>query len=170
MLPCRFNTGVRNVTIPNPAHLLAIAESRNKRSDGGPNGLDNFRPYEGPVDDYDFEKQTDNFKKLSAILEKNGTKFTQVASAHYKGDLHTNHRFVAITEDGSLLWHKYVGFAAQSGQNHVYVAGMRIKVSLFLGLTEAQQRALIGNARSFIGLLFTKEELERLNEDKTLWC
>lgn len=90
-------------------------------------------------------------------------------SLHYKGDLHTNHRFVVLTKDNSLLWNKYVGFVAQGGQNHVFVAGRRIKVSCFVKFTPAQQTALLDANEDHLAWVFPKNKLARFNEDKTLW-
>lgn len=168
MFPTRFATGIRQVTIPNPAALYSTPASGR----WGTPRPDNARTFEGLCSQYDFEKQTDNFKRLQAVLRENGTDFLYVASAHYRGDLHTNHRFVACAADGSLLWNKYVGFVAQSGQNHVYVGGMRIKVSIFLGLTKAQQSALLSGSMHRIAQVFDTKwpgGIHGLNEDKTLW-
>jgi hypothetical protein len=156
MLPERIRTGFRDTTIPNPAYL-----HRRDRA---------AKTFVGDAKDYSFERQTENFKKLRAILQANGTDFAEVASAHYQGDLHTNHRFVVSTKDGSLLWHKYVGFAAQSGQNHVFVKGRRIKVSCFVELTDVQQRALLSGNETYIGLSgITSTRLKLLDEAGTLW-
>lgn len=165
MFPTRFATGIRQVTIPNPAALY----SRPASGRWGSPRPDNARTFEGLCSEYNFEKQTDNFKRLQAVLRANGTDFLYVASAHYRGDLHTNHRFVACAADGSLLWHKYVGFVAQGGQNHVFVGGMRIKVSIFLKLRADEQRALLSNSRSLIAATFETKKLRWMNEDKTLW-
>jgi hypothetical protein len=130
MLPNRIPTGVRNTTIPNPV-VVALREYSNVTS------------FEGSVAKYRFERQAVNFSNLQGVLRYHNKDFDQVAAVHYKGDLGINHRFVVTTRDGSLLWYKYVGFAAQSGQNHVFVAGMRIKVSRFLGYSPAMQGALL---------------------------
>jgi len=153
--PTRFETGYRQVTIPNPAYL--------RRNDL------TARTYEGLCSDYDFEKQTTNFQRLREVLRKNGTDFLYVASAHYRGDLHTNHRFVACAADGSLLWNKYVAFVAQGGQNHVFVGGMRIKVSVFLKLTPDEQRALLSNSRSAIDAHFDAAKKRWIDEGKRFW-
>jgi hypothetical protein len=153
--PERFHVGIRQVTIPNPAHL-----HRNNPA---------ARTFQGLCSDYNFEKQTENYIRLRNVLRDSGTDFLYVASSHSRGDLHTNHRFVACSTDGSLLWNKYVAFVAQGGQNHVYVGGMRIKVSTFLGLQQHEQRALLGGHRSIIELTMDPKRMKYLNEDKTLW-
>ena len=156
MLPERIRTGFRDTTIPNPAYL-----HRRDRA---------AKTFVGAAKDYNFERQTENFKKLRAVLQANGTDFAEVASAHYPGDLHTNHRFVVSTKDGSLLWHKYVGYAAQSGQNHVFISGRRIKVSYFLDLTDVQQRAVLSGNLSYMALAgLDTAAMKRMDEAGTLW-
>lgn len=155
MFPARFYTGVRNTTIPNPAAL----ERNNPTA----------RTFEGLCSEYDFEKQTENYHRLREVLRTNGTDFLYIASAHYRGDLHTNHRFVACSADGRLLWNKYVAFVAQGGQNHVYVAGMRIKVSVFLKLKSYEQRALLSGSRSTILAKMDPAKMRYLNEAGDLW-
>jgi len=166
MFPVRFATGIRQITIPNPAWLH---RSTNENGLFGRRRHGEAKTFEGLCSNYNFEKQAENFKRLRAVLRENGTDFLYVASAHYKGDLHTNHRFVACAADGSLLWNKYVSFVAQGGQNHVYVGGMRIKVSIFLKLSKGEQRALLSNSRSAIDSHFDAAKLRWVNEDKTLW-
>jgi hypothetical protein len=166
MFPTRFATGIRQVTIPNPAWLH---RSTNEYGWFGRRRVGEAKTFEGLCSDYDFKKQTENYNRLRAVLLENGTDFLYVASAQYRGDLHTNHRFVACAADGSLLWHKYVGFVAQGGQNHVFVGGMRIKVSIFLKLTKAEQRALLSNSKSAIDAHFDAKKRRWVNEDKQLW-
>lgn len=156
MLPARIPVGIRKVTIPNPALLF-------QREIGS-------RVFSGLATDYDFEKQTDNYLKLRRVLQDNNMDFAEVAAAHYKGYEHTNHRFVVTTNSGRLLWHKYVGMAAQSGQNHVFVGGMRIKVSIFLVLTALEQDALLSGDTAQIERVITPKRARWMNEDKTLWC
>lgn len=154
--PTRFKTGVRSVTIPNPAWL-----HRN---------TPDAKVFEGLCSDYNFDRQGMNFIRLQEVLERNGTNFLYVAAAKYQGDLHTNHRFVACAADGSLLWNKYVAHVAQGGQNHVYVGGIRIKVSVFLGLHDFQQDALLSWSQRRIAIAFRHEiRLRYLDESRDLW-
>jgi hypothetical protein len=156
--PIRFQTGVKSTTVPNPAVRYAAA-----------NRAGTARTYQGPVDDYNFERQADNFRRLREVLQADCRDFQNVHAAHYRGDLHTNHRFVVTTNDDSLLWHKYVGFVAQSGQNHVFVAGRRIKVSRFLELQPHQQRVLLSGTEFIIKSVFDATHLKLLDEAGTLW-
>lgn len=165
--PTRFFTGIRNITIPNPAWLH---RSTNEVSYLGRRRHGEAKTFEGRCEDYNFDRQAENYIRLRNVLRKFGTDFLYVAAAKYTGDLHTNHRFVACSADGSLLWHKYVGFVAQSGQNHVFVGGKRIKVSIFLGLNEEQQMALLSGSESRIQQAFVNgPKLSYINEDRTLW-
>lgn len=153
MYPTRFRTGVKNTTIPNPAILEK----------------DNGKVFQGTADAYDFEKQVDNYQRLRAVLSANNKQFHLVCAAHYPDDRGTNHRFVVTTKDGCLLWHKYVGFSAQSGQNHVFIAGRRIKVSRFLEFSSVQQSALLSGDETRIQYHFSPAELRYMDEAGTLW-
>ncbi len=163
--PERFYTGIRNTSIPNPAVLYSTPAS-GLRGTPRPEGA---RTFQGLCSDYNFERQTKNFKALQRVLVANGTDFLYVASAHYKGDLHTNHRFVACSADGRLMWNKYVAHVAQGGQNHVFVAGMRIKTSIFLGLRPIEQAALLSGNKAIIALTFEPKRMKWLDETDTLW-
>lgn len=156
MIPGRIATGFRRTTVPNPAVLF--------------NGAEDSVVFQGPVAEYDFLKQTDNFISLQAVLMRNGDEFTQIASAKYKGDLHINHRFDVLTKSGKVLWHKYVGHAAQSGQNHIFIHGRRLKISMFLKLDPDQQDCLVQNDEFMIPHLFTPAKLRSLDESGGLWC
>ncbi len=162
LFPARFQTGVRNTTVPNPAQL----HSKNPKA----------YVFEGLASEYDFRKQLENYAKLEAVLQANGRSFLWVAGAYYpavRNWVHfppaNNHRFNAVADDGSLLWHKYVGMEPMGGQNHVFVAGMRIKVSMFLELNAQQQTALLENSRYQIAREFTPQKLKWLDEANELW-
>lgn len=164
--PTRFATGVRNTTVVNPAWLHRTHTS---------NEYGRLRDFSVPVDtfeglcsEYDFGLQSRNFKALQDVLHRHGTDFLYVAAARYKGNVR-NHRFVACSADGSLVWNKYVGFAAQGGQNHVYVAGMRIKVSVFLGLKKTEQNALLSGSKRKIDSAIGSRKIGWMNEDGELW-
>lgn len=163
--PTRFHTGVRNTTIPNPAALYSTPASGR----WGTSRPGDAVTFEGLCSDYDFKLQTANFIKLQHVLQKFGTDFLYVAGAYYKGDVGYNHRFVATSADGSLVWNKYVARAAQSGQNHVFVAGMRIKTSIFLKLSESEQFALLRGRNTEIKFVFDAQKLRWMNENDTLW-
>lgn len=160
--PDRFATGYLSRTIPNPARTIDY-----RHSVGDP-GVSTF---EGCVEDYDFEKQTDNFNRLQAVLAANGTRFLYVAASHSPGDRGVNHRFAACAENGSLMWYKYVSYVAQGGQNHVFVARKRISTSAFLALNAQQQAALLLDSRSAIRDAFQHQPtlLKQLDDTRKLW-
>jgi len=156
MLPNRIPTGLRNTTIPNPVDLKGKRGYRNA--------------YQGSVDGYDFLKQRQNFEDLQARLAESGEMLVEVAGVMYDGDNGYNHRFVATNKSGTIVWHKYVGYAAQSGQNHVFIHGRRIKVSVFLKLGLGERHALISGKEDFINKVFTKKRMSFLDEAGSLWC
>jgi hypothetical protein len=156
MIPERIRTGYRETTVPNPANLFS--------------GIDTAETFQGDASKYNFLKQTQNFKVLQSILERNGDGFTKISAAKYKGDLHINHRFDVLTESGKILWHKYVGHAAQSGQNHIFIHGRRLKISVFMKLDPDQQDCLVRNDEFMIGKMFTPAKLQNIDEAGGLWC
>ncbi len=165
--PQRFRTGVRNTTIVNPAWLH---ENFDSNEYGAIRCMGTTaETFQGLCSDYDFRLQTKNFKALQEILKRNGTDFLYVAAARYMGDVR-NHRFVACSADGSLVWNKYVGYIAQGGQNHIYVSGMRIKVSVFLGLSDYKQDALLSGSKLMRMSAFgTQFNFKTLDESADLW-
>jgi hypothetical protein len=76
-----------------------------------------------------------------------------------------------LTDDPKVLWVKYVGYSAQSGQNHLYIHGRRIKVSVLLKCTPEQQTALLHNDEGLLAVALQCESdwLKRVDESGTLW-
>lgn len=152
-LPVRIRTGYKNRTIPNPNRVpFGTYEDPNDK-------------YQGLVEGYDFRHQNSNYLKLKKALKKFGVSFTKVTGMTSKGDTGRNHRFIVLTDNKAILWYKYVGYAAQSGQNHLYLHGRRVKVSCFLNAETEVQRALVTNV--IPAKLATK--VEYLDESGTLW-
>jgi hypothetical protein len=149
----RIPTGIRNTTAPRPAEV-----HRNNRISS---------VYEGPVANYDFRKQKANFEALSAVLAHIGDYFTFISSARYPAEEGhgINHRFDVLTAKGSMIWHKYVGNMNQSGQNHVFVAGIRVNLYQFLNLTLHEQLSLLGGP-AIAKLAFP--DYEDLHDNR--WC
>jgi len=50
------------------------------------------------------------------------------------------------------MWEKYEGNTPGGGQNYVYVAGRKIKLTVFLEMEEGQQRALLSGNELLIRL------------------
>ena len=158
----RIHIGYKDRTIPRPA-LLAntsthFGDFRNSRE-----------VYQGPVSGYNFRKQTANKDKLVEELAPHGVHFTEVSGLLYDGDRGYNQRFLVLTNHPKVMWYKYVGFIAQSGQNHLFIHGRRIKVSLFLSLTDDEQAALLSGSESEIKYYFSGKKLEYLDEAGRYW-
>ena len=158
--PSRILVGRGNKTIPNPAILFADKDAV---------------VYEGPVSGYDFKRQKKNYEKLEAILNSYGSTLEHIASARYKGSRGENTRFIVSTSDKRLMWYKYVGHSELSGQNHVFIAGMRIKLSIFikdggwLSLTTRERDALMTGDRLFVKLILSEKRVRWLDEINQLW-
>lgn len=119
--------------------------------------------YDGLVKGYDFEMQKKNYDLMEAALKESGMTFKYISSARFPGDIGTNHRFVCVSKDGSVVWHKYVAHSAQGGQNHIFVGGIKCKVSTFLSISNEKRRALLSNDRVIINLVFIPEEYQEIN-------
>ena len=167
--PDRIHTGYKDRTIPNPALLGARGGSRYSRQTDWGEYKNRREVHQGPISGYNFRKQTANKDKLEAVLAQHDIKFTDVAGILYDGDRGYNQRFVVLTTHPKVLWYKYVGYIAQSGQNHLFIHGRRIKVSLFLGLREEEQAALVSGSDSEIKYYFSGKKLELLDEAGCYW-
>lgn len=162
MLHDRIRTGYKDRTIPNPAGLAGqstwFGEFRNSRE-----------VFQGPAEKYNFRKQAENFIKLKNVLERNGIKFTLASGLLYDGDRGYNQRFVVLTDKPGILWYKYVGFIAQSGQNHIFIHGKRIKVSYFLAQPPGVQDALLHNDMDEVDRLVKPGHVKWLDEAGAYW-
>lgn len=147
MFPKRFATGIRNTTIANPA------EFHRSRGDA--------TVFEGNVTEYNFKKQFENFTKLQAILQANGTELGPIAAAEFTGYYGYSYnakpckqiRFTTCSKDGSLMWEKYAANSSAGNQNDVYVGGKKMHLTEFLNKSECEQRALLGGVPSIIALV-----------------
>lgn len=132
----RFPTGVGKNTIPNPARLK--------------NGV-NATYWEGTdLDAYPFKPvMSKHYAALKQILLRNGLVFEYLGVCSYDGITYYTSRcatvnlvrFVAVAP--GFLWEKYEGNTPGGGQNHVYVAGKRIKLSKFLAFGIKTQDQLL---------------------------
>jgi len=147
MFPVRFATGIHKTTIANPYTLYS--------------GERGSEVYQGDVGGYDFKWQIGNFLRLNEVLKANDTELGPLVAATYAADhnLYSNPgttrnltRFVSCSKDGSLMWEKYEGNTPGGGQNYVYVAGRKIKLTVFLEMEEGQQRALLSGNELLIRL------------------
>lgn len=148
MFPARFPTGVRKTTIPNPATLFTLSENATR--------------FQGQVEDYDFKFQAANFLRLQKALNQFGTSLGPIASVTYPAEAgcyydgttsRTLTRFVSCSKDGSLMWEKYEGNTPGSGQNYVYAGGQKIKLTTFLGYTDAERRAWMSGDKVLMTLV-----------------
>lgn len=165
----RIPTGYKDRTIPNPALLGASGASRYSRQTDWGEYKNRREVYQGPVAGYNFRKQTANYEKLVAALVQHSIHFTDVSGLLYDGDRGYNQRFLVLTTHPKVMWYKYVGFIAQSGQNHLFIHGRRIKVSCFLAMKEEEQAALLSGSDSEINYYFSGKKLELIDEADCYW-
>ncbi len=134
--PERIGTGVKNQTIAFP-HDAGVFDPKT----------------------FDFKRQTENYKKLSAILAKYHVKFDVVGvtikdrypcwrEKHPPEGAVITH-FVAYVSGNEttplFIWQKYESGAVGSGQNVVYVNGQKFKMADFLSLSESMLDEVFGD-------------------------
>lgn len=156
LYPARFDTGIKKRTILNPCNEFA--------------GVGDTKVFQGVADDYDFKHQSSNFLRLQKVLKDNGTELGPLVAATYSGWASSWNnkmirltRFVTCSKDGRLMWEKYEGKTSGGGQNHVYVAGMKIKLTDFLELGSREQWALLTWDPVLIALVFEPKLLKRID-------
>jgi hypothetical protein len=118
--PAKISTGGKGF-IANPAHARNVA-------------------YEGDPAYYRFEMQQKNYDKLLEILKRNGLKFEYLAAAIAPSGLMT---FV-VTAPG-LVWYRYGANNPVGAQNVVYVRGVKMNTSSFVGMSTVKQDHMLSN-------------------------
>lgn len=143
-IPDRINTGLGNTTVPNP-YVVGLQDKKHY-----------INVYAGNPDGYTFitNIQKNNYLRVKEILKRNGLKFSRFYAATYlgtgsyinpkaKANLENFVGVVGNTDTPRFVWHKYEGYVAGGGQNIVYVAGAKFKLSEFLGMPPKKQDALM---------------------------
>ena len=98
--------------------------------------------FEGSVNNYSWKHQLNNYTRIQEVLKRNGTGLLAVASATYPADRGKLTCFVSISQDGKIVWYKYEGWAVGGGSNHIYINGLKMKLTDFLAGTKEQQDSL----------------------------
>ena len=99
--------------------------------------------YEGGIEKYIFNTvQENNLKKIQEIICGFFPKLTTISAVSFNGYRHYLRvetdkpirltKFVAWNEDKSVVWYKYEGTTAGGGQNYIYLAGKKMKLTNFL--------------------------------------
>ena len=88
--------------------------------------------YEGAIEEINFKNQTNNFKKLSAKLDKFGLFFDYIWYGKFNIGQSTLYHFVVKTNNNRVYWRKYEGNTKGSGQNYIYIDGKKYKTTDFL--------------------------------------
>ena len=119
--PARFDTGAGKTTVPNPAHMSTVK-------------------YEGDPAGYNFGPQKKNYDAIKAALARQGKKLNYIGVAVSAAGPDT---FVATAPN--FIWVKYVAASPQGGQNDVYVNGVKMHTSSFVGADPATQDQWLGS-------------------------
>jgi hypothetical protein len=117
---------------------------------------------------HNFHKQTDNYQRIKAILAQFDLKLARVVGSTYEGspaynswsDHHVrlttfNATTAELAPNGKPLfrWEKYEGGTAGGGQNHVYIAGEKMKLTAFLA-------GAVDHFKIALALTVTQKDLE----------
>ena len=133
--PARFATGAGKSTVPNPAHMSTVK-------------------YEGDPAGYDFGPQTKNYNAIKVALARNGKKLEYVGVAKSIAGPDT---FVATAPD--FIWVKYVAESPQGGQNYVFVNGVKMNASAFIGSKPETQDQWLGSDPAALVLQTSGDDL-----------
>jgi hypothetical protein len=117
--PAKIPTGAGKTALDNPAHSDTAY-------------------YEGNPEQFDFGAQKRNYTALKAALARSGKQFNYIAVARSPLGRDT---FIATAP--GVLWYKYESGSPQSGQNILYVNGVKTKTTDFIAKTPEQQAAML---------------------------
>ena len=113
--PAKIPTGSGKSTIANPAHSSGSY-------------------YEGDPANFDFGAQRRNYQALNTALTRNGKKLNYIGVSRAASGRDT---FVATAP--GVVWYKYEGSNPQSGQNILYINGVKDKFTSFMALSPEEQ-------------------------------
>lgn len=95
--------------------------------------------YQGPLNDYNFEKQTNNYQKLVDIFNRYNIHFDYIWAAKFINECgNIISRFVVKSNCGRIYWRKYNSISQGSGQNYVYIDTQRFKTTKIIVLTDQE--------------------------------
>lgn len=93
--------------------------------------------YFGDVNDYDFEKQKNNYEQLSKIFNNHQIIFSTIWAGKFKNCYERIcSRFVVMSVCGRVFWRKYCGMSEGSGQNFIYIDGNKYKTTKILKMNQ----------------------------------
>ncbi len=104
----------------------------------------NIKAYQGPINDFDFEHQTNNYLNLAKSLEPFNIKLTDIWYGKFTDDCNSNKsHFVVKSEDGNFYWQKYEGMSYGSGQNRIFIKGNQYKTTKWLSCTQEERENIL---------------------------
>lgn len=107
----RFIFITPNYKVINPIHLSIIDR------------------YSGPIKDYDFKNQKNNFENIQNKLDN---KLNYIYSGKVIGEKRIKISFLAHNEDRTIFWHKYEGKLDGDSENVIYENGKKYRLSKWL--------------------------------------
>ena len=108
------------------------------------NKSDLFR-YAGPIENFDkFNHQADNYKNIQASLAPFNIQLSFIWVGIFKMNGNRLH-FVAKDENNKVFWQKYEGNSKGSGQNYIFINGLKNKTTSWLKMSVAERAVLTNN-------------------------
>ncbi len=87
----------------------------------------------GEVDNFNFEKQTQNYERLKKILARFNIHFELIWEGKFRNEEDKIYsRFLVKSACGRIFWRKYYGMSVGSGQNFMYIDGRKVKTTKIL--------------------------------------
>ncbi len=106
--------------------------------------------HECDPENFEFKTQQKNYDMLKNTLEPYGIVLTRIHATRWStaGNILDPDRYVFVVESNSpVVWYKYEGESYGSGQNYLYFAKKKIKLTQWLYGTEDFRNQMINQIR-----------------------
>lgn len=108
-----------------------------------PNKCD-LESYQGSIEGFNFEHQTNNYLALQKSLDDFKIKLTDIWYGKFTDEYEKPRtHFVVRSFDGNFFWQKYESMAQGSGQNRIYIKGKQYKTTVWLCMTPEDRENLL---------------------------
>lgn len=94
--------------------------------------------YEGNLEEINFKHQQKNFELISEKLANFEIYFDYIWYGQFLRDNLSICHFVVRSNDNRIYWRKYEGNSKGSGQNFIYIDGVKYKTTSFLRLSNEE--------------------------------
>ena len=104
-----------------------------------PLDLANVESYEGNIENVDLLQQKKNYHDLLSSFQPYNVTFDHIWFGKFKDDTSSNrvrYHFLARSGCHNVYWRKYEAISRGSGRNELFINGAKIKLSLWLCMSE----------------------------------